>query len=114
LLHGSLRRGRERLGAVRLQPALVLRRLEEGRRALDGLWRLAAQLHPDKPLEKGYARVEDRAGKTLISAAQAQGAGRLRLVFGDGRVDVSVGDGGLEPPARRAYSKPKPEQPKLL
>ena len=113
LLQASLRRARDRLGAVRLQPLLVTRRIDEGRRALDGLWRLAAQLHPDKPLEKGYARVEDRAGKTLISAAQAQAAGRLRLVFADGRVDVATGD-GLEPAARRTYSKPKPEQPKLL
>jgi exodeoxyribonuclease VII large subunit len=113
LLQAHLRRGRERLAAIRLQPALVTRRVDEGRRALDGLWRLAAQLHPDKPLEKGYARIEDAGGRTLISAAQASAAVRLRLVFSDGRVDVTTGD-GLEPPARRSYSKPKPEQPKLL
>jgi exodeoxyribonuclease VII large subunit len=114
LLHAGLRRGRERLAAVRLQPSLVTRRIDEGSRALAGLWRLAAQLHPDKPLEKGYARVEDRSGRTLISATQARDAGRLRLVFaGPERVDVSVGD-GLEPAARRSYAKPKAEQPKLL
>ena len=111
LLDGGLRRARERLAAVRLDPALVGRRIEEGRRTLDGLWRIAALAHPDKPLEKGYARVEDRDGRTLVSAAAARAAGRLRLVFGDGKVDASVGD-GLERTRRAPYSKP--EQPKLF
>jgi exodeoxyribonuclease VII large subunit len=113
LLIAGLRRGRERLASVRLDPVLVTRRIDENRRTLANLWRLAAQLHPDKPLEKGYARVEDRDGRTLISAAQARVAGRLRLVFGDGRIEASTGD-GLEPAPRRSYSKPKPEQPKLF
>jgi exodeoxyribonuclease VII large subunit len=113
LLHAGLRRSRERLVAVRLHPALVTRRIEDGSRTLAGLWRLAAQLHPDKPLEKGYARVEDREGKTLISAAAARTAGKLRLVFGDGQVDAAVGD-GLERPRRPAYMPPKVEQPKLF
>jgi exodeoxyribonuclease VII large subunit len=98
---------------VRLHPALVTRRIEDGSRTLAGLWRLAAQLHPDKPLEKGYARVEDREGKTLISAAAARTAGKLRLVFSDGQVDAAVGD-GLERPRRPAYMPPKVEQPKLF
>jgi exodeoxyribonuclease VII large subunit len=113
LLAAALRRGRERLGAVRLDPRLVLRRVEDGRRSLDALWRIAAQAHPDKPLERGYARVEDREGKTLISAAAARAAGRLRLVFADGRLDVSAAD-GVEPARRRPYSGGKSEQPKLL
>ena len=112
LLQAGLRRGRERLQAVRLDPLLVTRRIGEGRRTLDSLWRIAAQAHPDKPLEKGYARVEDREGRTLISAEAARNANRLRLVFGDGKVDASVGD-GLERP-RRAPNAARPEQPKLL
>ena len=76
------------------------------------MWRIAAQAHPDKPLEKGYARVEDREGRTLTSAASAREAGRLRLVFGDGKVDASVGD-ALERPRRPAYAA-KPDHPKLL
>jgi exodeoxyribonuclease VII large subunit len=112
LLDAGLRRSRERLGAVRLVPALVTRRIEDGRRALDGLWRLAAQLHPDKPLEKGYARVEDREGKTLTSADAARTAGKLRLAFADGKVDAAVG--GLERSRRPAYMPPKAEQPKLF
>ena len=113
LLDAVLRRGRERLGSVRLEPRLVLRRIEDGRRSLDALWRIATQAHPDKPLERGYARVEDRDGHTLISAAAAREAGRLRLVFADGRVDAATGD-GVEPARRRPYSSAKTEQPKLL
>ena len=111
LLNANLRRGRERLAAVRLDPALVRRRIEDGRRTLDSLWRIAAQAHPDRPLAKGYARIEDREGHTLIAAEAARAAGRLRLVFGDGKVDASVGD-GVERPRRGTYVKP--EQPKLL
>ncbi|HEY0446296.1 MAG TPA: exodeoxyribonuclease VII large subunit [Allosphingosinicella sp.] len=113
LLDASMRRGRERLAAVRLDKALVLRRIEEGRRTLDSLWRIAAQAHPDRPLAKGYARIEDREGRTLVSAAAAKAAGRLRLVFGDGKVDASVAD-GLERARRGPYVTGKGEQPKLL
>jgi exodeoxyribonuclease VII large subunit len=111
LLDANLRRSRERLGAVRLDPAVIRRRIEDGHRRLDSLWRIAAQAHPDRPLAKGYARVEDRSGQVLISAEAARAAGRLRLVFGDGKVDVAAGD-GVERPRRGTYVKP--EQPKLL
>jgi exodeoxyribonuclease VII large subunit len=113
LLAATLRRGRERLALTRLDPALVTRRIGEGRRALDALWRVALQAHPDKPLERGYARVEDRAGATLISAAAARAAGKVRLVFGDGRVDAATSE-GLEPRRRSAYAPARGEQPKLL
>jgi len=113
LLQHVVRRSGDRLGAIRLDPALIHRKIEDGRRTLDGLWRIAAQAHPDKPLAKGYARIEDRDGRTLVSAEAARAAGRLRLVFGDGRVDAAVGE-GVERPRRGPYSAPKPEQPKLL
>jgi exodeoxyribonuclease VII large subunit len=111
LLNANLRRGRERLSSIRLDPTLVRRRIDDGRKTLDNLWRIAAQAHPDRPLAKGYARIEDREGRTLISAGAARAAGRLRLVFGDGAVDASVGD-GVERQRRGTYVKP--EQPKLL
>jgi exodeoxyribonuclease VII large subunit len=113
LLQTCVRRSGERLAAVRLQPQLVTRRIDEGRRALDALWRIAAQAHPDKPLGKGYARIEDRDGRTLISAEAARAAGKLRLVFGDGKVDAAVGD-GVERPRRAAYIPPHAQQPKLF
>jgi exodeoxyribonuclease VII large subunit len=113
LLGNIVRRSGDRLRALRLEPLLVRRKIDEGRRMLDSLWRIAAQAHPDRPLAKGYARVEDREGRTLITAEAAREAGRLRLVFGDGRVDASVGE-GVERPRRASYSKPKAEQPDLF
>lgn len=112
VLQTGLRRGRERLQAIRLDAALVTRRIDEGRRMLESLSRIAAQAHPDKPLERGYARVEDRDGRTLISAEAARTAARLRLVFADGKLDANVGE-PVERPRRAAYA-PKAEQPKLL
>jgi exodeoxyribonuclease VII large subunit len=113
LLGMVIRRAEERLRAARLSPAPALRKIEDGRRMLDALWRVAAQAHPDKPLARGYARVEDRQERTLVTAGAAKAAGRLRLVFGDGRVDVSVGE-GLERQRRGSYVELKADQPKLF
>jgi exodeoxyribonuclease VII large subunit len=95
-----------------LRPSLlsaVYRRADE---RLESLWRLAQLAHPNRPLDRGYARIEDRRGHTLLSASAAKAAERLRLVFSDGRVDVSVE--GVERPRRGTYVAPKPDQPKLL
>jgi exodeoxyribonuclease VII large subunit len=113
LLQHQHRRASERLAAVRLRPQPVLRRIEDGRRVLADLWRIAELAHPLQPLSKGYVRVEDRDGKTLVSADAARAAGKLRLQFGDGQVDVSVGD-GVERPRRAAYIAPNMQQPKLF
>jgi exodeoxyribonuclease VII large subunit len=79
------------------------------------LWRVAELAHPNRPLERGYARVEDREGRTLISAAAARQAERLRLIFGDGDVEAQVaGASPVERPRRPPYAKPSAEQPKLL
>jgi exodeoxyribonuclease VII large subunit len=112
LLAQSVRRAGDHLAAVRLDRALVERRITEGRRSLEALWRIAVQAHPNRPLEKGYVRVEDRDGKVLASATAARAAGRLRLIFGDGKVDAQVAE-GLERPGRGTYSKGG-EQPRLL
>jgi exodeoxyribonuclease VII large subunit len=120
LLDASLRRSRERLAAVRLDKAVVERRITDGRRTLEALWRIAAQAHPNRPLEKGYVRVEDRDGHVLVAADAARAADRLRLVFGDGKVDARVeskgdrGSAGVERAKRPPYSAPKTDQPKLL
>jgi exodeoxyribonuclease VII large subunit len=111
LLEANQRRSSDRLASIRLDPALVRRRIEDGRRTLEALWRIAALAHPNRPLEKGYVRVEDRSGHVLVSSSSARAAGRLRLVFGDGKVDARVTD-GLERGKRDTYSKSS--QPKLL
>jgi exodeoxyribonuclease VII large subunit len=109
LLAVQVSRGRERLAAIRLRPALVSARIEEARDRLNRLWRLAEQLHPDRPLARGYARVEARDGKAVTTSGAAKAAGAVTLVFGDGRVAARV-EGGT----RAAMERSRPEQPKLL
>ena len=113
LLAASVNRARERLARVRLDKALVERRIADGRRELAALWRIAVQAHPNRPLEKGYVRVEDRDGHVLVSSGAARAAGRLRLVFGDGKVDAQVTE-GVERAKRGTYAPGGSEQPKLL
>ena len=90
LLAARLERSRVQLATARLDPRLVARPLTDAQTRLDRLWRVAASLHPDKPLERGYARVERRGGGTVPTAIAAQKANALTLVFADGRVDARV------------------------
>ena len=110
-LQGRLDRARGELGhaAGALRPGLLVSAHARAKERLDALWRVAQLAHPNRPLEKGYARVEDRAGKTLVSAEAAAKARLLRLVFGDGKLDVAV-----EQERAKPYSKGKGDQPKLL
>jgi exodeoxyribonuclease VII large subunit len=114
-LRGRLDRARGELGRAggALRPGLLEAAHRRARERLDALWRVAELAHPNKPLERGYARVEDRDGRTLISAAAAREARLLRLAFGDGKVDAAVGE-TVERPRRAAYPKGKGDQPKLL
>ena len=65
---------------------------------LASLWRLAELAHPDRPLKRGFARITDRAGRTLTHAAEATAARELRLHFGDGTVDATTGEVPQAPP----------------
>ncbi|MGQ0588028.1 MAG: exodeoxyribonuclease VII large subunit [Sphingosinicella sp.] len=111
-LRGRLDRARGELGHASgaLRPGLLVSAHARAKERLAALWRVAELAHPNRPLEKGYARVEDLAGKTLISAAAARAAGRLRLIFRDGRVEAAV---GVAPP-KGASRSAKVDQPKLL
>jgi exodeoxyribonuclease VII large subunit len=114
-LRTELSHARAALGetAGALRPGLLRSAHRRARERLDALWRVAQLAHPNRPLDRGYARVEDQQGKTLISAATARRAGNIRLIFGDGEVDASVGR-GLERSRRGPYAAAKGEQPKLL
>ncbi len=92
-----------------LRPAILTQKLSNAQTRLDQLWRVATSLNPDKILERGYARVERKAGGTITSADHAKAAGALVLHFADGSVDARVEQGGRAP-----YVKPKPEQPDLF
>ncbi|HEX8512588.1 MAG TPA: exodeoxyribonuclease VII large subunit [Allosphingosinicella sp.] len=98
-----------------LRPGLLKATHDRARERLDALWRVAELAHPNRPLERGYARVEDRDGKTLISAEAARSARRLKLIFRDGDVAAEVaGPAAAEKARRPAYAKVTVEQPKLL
>jgi exodeoxyribonuclease VII large subunit len=98
-------------GALRL--TLLERKIERGRERLASLARMAELVHPERPLKRGFARVEDRTGHTLTSAAAARRALSLNLVFADGAVHATVA-APVERPAQKRHIAPKQEQPKLL
>ncbi|MXP10789.1 exodeoxyribonuclease VII large subunit [Pseudoblastomonas halimionae] len=109
LLQGQLREQAARLAGQRLSPDLVRRPVAEQRRKLDALARLAEQLHPDRPLSRGYVRVMTGDGATLTSAKAAGKADLLRLKFADGTLDAVPS--GNAPSPRKAAVRPKKSPP---
>nr|WP_298931870.1 exodeoxyribonuclease VII large subunit [uncultured Erythrobacter sp.] len=107
--HGDAKR---RLDSARLVPALVERPIASKRDALASLARLAEQLHPEKPLDRGYAIVRDAAGKALTSKAQAEREAALKLQFKDDVLEVATGASAVSapapPPKPKRAAKPKP------
>ena len=96
---------RLQLAGVRLVPTLLTRPVAQRQERLDVLGRLAEQLHPDRPLERGYVRVTDAAGRTLTDRAEAEKESALTLKFRDGSLDVTPGSGGAP---RSGQSQRKP------
>ena len=92
-----------------LRPVMLTQKLANAEQRLTQTWRLAESLHPLRPLERGYVLVKDRQGGVVSDAARANRAKLLTLTFSDGEVPVRV-----EPEARPAYDRAKPEQPSLL
>jgi exodeoxyribonuclease VII large subunit len=106
--------------APRLQSRLLRERVLRGMEKLAALWRLAELAHPEKPLQRGFVRVTDRSGKTIVHAADARAAAAVDLHFADGRVAAHVGDGTAPTPFRpakrveRKGSTSYPPQPGLF
>ena len=100
--------------APRLQQRLLSERITRASEMLASLWRLADLAHPERPLQRGFVRVTDRAGKTIIHAAAAREAIAVDLHFADGRVAAHIGDGAgpvAFRPARRVERKGGPAYP---
>ncbi|MBD3731588.1 MAG: exodeoxyribonuclease VII large subunit [Sphingopyxis sp.] len=111
LLDRKYERAAERLASVRLSDRPIRTKIDQNRTALDQLWRLAEQLHPDRPLQRGYVRVERRDGGVLSNAQAARDAGRLTLHFADGAVDARVDGDELRAPTRApARAKAGPDE----
>ncbi|MFC3101042.1 exodeoxyribonuclease VII large subunit [Altererythrobacter lauratis] len=107
ILQRALRDGERRLDAVRLSPALVQRPLAERQARLAALARLAQQLHPERPLARGYAMVLDASGHAVTSRASASSQAHLAIRFADG--ELSVVPAGAKRPA--APRKPRDGDP---
>ncbi|MEO1488923.1 MAG: exodeoxyribonuclease VII large subunit, partial [Pseudomonadota bacterium] len=101
----------QRLGRARLTPTLVERPLAAARDQLASLARIASQLHPEKPLERGYAIVRDARGTALTTQAQAAQEPALTLQFRDGTLDVGVGNNAAPSELKPKARKPKPQSP---
>jgi exodeoxyribonuclease VII large subunit len=95
--------------APRLRHELVGQRIELAAERLASLWRLASLAHPERPLQRGFVRVTDREGRTLIHAGDARAAGFLNLRFADGTVEATVegSTARLERAAPRSYRPAK-------
>lgn len=106
---------RERLARLTLDPAVLERITRRAAERLAGLERVLAQLDPDAPLQRGYARVSAADGRTLIDKAAAAAEPSLKLHFRDGVLDVVPVDGPVAPPTPRAKPKPsEARQPSFL
>jgi exodeoxyribonuclease VII large subunit len=82
------RDARRQLEGVRLAPSLIERPIADARARLAALARLASQLHPEKPLERGYAIVKTGDGSALTTREMAAREASLSLHFRDGALDV--------------------------
>jgi exodeoxyribonuclease VII large subunit len=88
-------------------------RLSHNQHRLDAAIRLMVTLHPEAPLTRGFARVTDADGKTIMSRKIAQAAGNVMLHFADGHVAAQVGGDAAPPPkidAKVAVQKLKPAE----
>jgi exodeoxyribonuclease VII large subunit len=97
--------------APRLRSELLSDRVTRGSEKLRSLWRLAELAHPERPLKRGFVRVTDRKGATIIRAADAIAAQLLSLHFGDGTVDAVAGSTPAQPVERKrrpSYVAPQP------
>ena len=97
--------------APRLRRELVAQRIELASERLASLWRLAGLAHPERPLQRGFVRVTDRDGRTLVHAGDARAAGRLSLRFADGSVEAIV-EGSVARLERAAPRSYRPQRPK--
>ncbi|MFL6772852.1 MAG: exodeoxyribonuclease VII large subunit, partial [Sphingomicrobium sp.] len=99
--------------APRLRAELLSDRIVRAGEQLHSLWRLAELAHPERPLNRGFARVTSRDGRTLVRAPDARDAQSLTLHFADGNVDATV-DGDEKPKVaverkvRRSYVAQQP------
>jgi exodeoxyribonuclease VII large subunit len=112
LLRRRLALGQDRLSAQRLPQSQLQRRLTDARSRLNALGRLAETLHPEAPLKRGFARVSDAEGRTVMSVDAAKASGQVSIRFADGSVDAVIG--GVAPRSRPAKPSQQASQTDLF
>jgi exodeoxyribonuclease VII large subunit len=103
---------RQRLdgAAARLQPG-VTRGLERASERLDALAKLYAAVDPERPLQRGFARVQRADGSIVHAGAALESGEVIAIKFGDQVTRQAVVDGAAsETPAARS-ARPKPKAP---
>jgi exodeoxyribonuclease VII large subunit len=90
---------------------LLERRLQDATRRFEAVARVLPQLDPDKPLDRGFARVVGAQGGTVMSKEQAAGEPSLTLKFRDG--DLAVVPGTAPRKAKRQTGE-SPQQGDLF
>jgi exodeoxyribonuclease VII large subunit len=104
---------RQRLDGVaaRLQPG-VLRGLERASERLGALAKLYISVDPERPLQRGFARVTRADGSTVHAGAALAGGEAVAIKFGDQVTRQAVIDGEAVPAAALAAARPpKPAKP---
>ncbi len=91
--------------AKRLEP-LVRRTFDRAADRLGSLEKLRLSLDPDRPLSRGFARVERADGRLVRDAGAVKSGETVKLVFHDG--DRAAVIDGAAPPAAAGRKPPPP------
>jgi exodeoxyribonuclease VII large subunit len=84
---------------------MIERPLRAAQERLAALSRLASQLHPEKPLERGYAIIRTASGDALTTRAEAAREAALKVQFRDGTLDVAPHGGQPGPTKTKAKAR---------
>jgi exodeoxyribonuclease VII large subunit len=103
----QVRQQRLEATAARLQPAAE-RRLERSSERLEALAKLYASVDPDRPLQRGFARVTREDGALVREGASLASGDTVSIVFGDKVTRQAVVDGADGTPA----APQKPAKPR--
>jgi exodeoxyribonuclease VII large subunit len=94
-----LRSDRQRLDEFSHRAGIALaHRLQLHKARLTGLEQRLASLNPSAILERGFAVLTDREGRTVRNVGQVQPGDRLGAQVSDGRFEVEVASGAEERP----------------
>ncbi|HXA40824.1 MAG TPA: exodeoxyribonuclease VII large subunit [Phenylobacterium sp.] len=101
---------RQRLdgAAARLHPG-VMRGLERAGERLDALSKLYVSVDPDRPLQRGFARVTRADGSIVHAGAILAGGEEVAIKFGDLVTRQAVIEGAAAEPAAAKPLRPRPK-----